>query len=247
MYAVQAADPFKNKNDMTTPIKPLKLFSTIALRNILKTVLPGFETASGRKTDIEYGATAQLSERIQAGERGDLIMAVSTSIDDLIHHGILQQGSRIDMVASDIGMAVRQGASAPDISTVEALVATLLATPSIVYSRQGASGLYFASLLRKLGIEERVAAKATILPEGLTGEVVAKGQAVLAVQQISELLQVPGINIFAKLPAAVQQSTILSIGTFQQTTEQLAVKELIAYMRTPTVIQAMESQGLDPL
>lgn len=232
---------------MSTDQKPFKLLSTIALRNVLKAVIPAFEKQSGRQVEIDFGATAQLCERIRAGQRGDMVMAVAGSIEDLMNESIVRKGSRRDMVASDVGMAVRQGASAPDISTKDALVATLLATPSIVYSKQGASGMYFASLLKRLGIEEQVRAKATILPEGLTGELVANGQAVLAVQQMSELMQVAGIHIFAKLPAEVQQSTIFSLGVFEGSTEEQTSDALAAYMRQPSVIEVLRSQGLDPL
>ena len=115
-------------------------------------------------------------------------MAVAGSINELEAEHILRQGGRVDLVTSDIGMAVKQGAPVPDISTTEAFVATLRAARSIAFSKQGASGMYFASLLKRLGIEDEVRAKATVLPEGLTGEPVARGEVELAVQQMSELM-----------------------------------------------------------
>ena len=232
---------------MTSETKPFRLFSTLALRNVLKVMAPDIERATGRRLEIDFGATVQLCERIRAGSRGDVVLAVNSAIDALSGESILLAGSRVDLVSSDIGMAVKQGAPSPDISTLEALRATLLATPSIVYSKQGASGIYFASLLKRLGIEDAVVAKATILHEGLTGEPVARGEAILAVQQMSELMQVPGINIFAKLPAEVQQSTIFSLGIFAQSTETKATNDLIALLRTPAAIEIIRSQGLDPI
>lgn len=232
---------------MTSETKPFKLFSTLALRNVLKALAPDIERVTGRQLEIDFGATVQLCERIRAGSRGDVVLAVDSAIDALSGEGILTVGSRVDLVSSDIGMAVRQGAPRPDISTLEAFKATLLATPSIVYSQQGASGIYFASLLKRLGIEQAVVSKATILHEGLTGEPVARGAAVLAVQQMSELMQVPGIDIFAKLPAEVQQSTIFSLGVFAQSTETKAITDLIALLHTPAAIEIIRSQGLDPI
>lgn len=232
---------------MTNKSTPFKIFSTLAVRNVLKTLSPEIERVIGSPLEFDFGATVQLSERIRAGHRGDIIFAVGSAIDELIQEGILRAGSRVDLVSSDIGMAVQKGADAPDISTVEALKATLLATPSIVLSKQGASGLYFASLIKRLGIEKEVLAKATILSEGLTGEPVARGQAVLAVQQMSELMQVPGIDIFAKLPPAAQQSTIFSMAVFKDSTQDRAMSALVALMRTPAVIQVIRSQGLDPV
>ena len=232
---------------MTTNQKPLKIFSTLAVRNVLKSITPDMERVTGRKIEFDYGATVQLCERIRAGARGDIVFAVATAIDELANETILRTNHRIDLVSSDVGMAVKKGAKAPDISTVEALTATLLSTPSIVMSKQGASGLYFAGLIKRLGIEKEVLAKATVLAEGLTGEPVARGEAVLAVQQMSELMQVSGIDIFAKLPAAAQQSTIFSLGIFNDSTEDQAISEIVALMRTPAVIDVIRSQGLDPL
>ena len=225
----------------------LKLMSTIALRSVLSEIVPEFQKQSGVSVEIDYGATAQLCERIRGGARGDVVMAVAGSINELEAEHILRQGGRVDLVTSDIGMAVKQGAPVPDISTTEAFVATLRAARSIAFSKQGASGMYFASLLKRLGIEDEVRAKATVLPEGLTGEPVARGEVELAVQQMSELMQVSGIHIFAKLPAAVQQSSTFSIGIFEQSTQSEIVAAFIDFMRTPTVTTVLKRQGLDPI
>ena len=225
----------------------LNVLSTMALRNALKALIPAFSSASGIQMNIEYGATAHLGERIRAGARGDLLLAVAGSIDDLTHEGILRTGSRVDLVSSDVAMAVGLTAPVPDISTQEAFVATLKAARSIAFSKQGASGMYFASLIKRLGLDEEVRAKAVVLAEGLTGELVAKGEVELAVQQMSELMQVSGINIFAKLPAAVQQSTVFSAGVFKESQQTAAIQSLIAFLQTRDAKRAFEQQGLDPV
>ncbi len=232
---------------MTNRQPALIVLSTMALRNALKDLLPAFTKETGIEIGIDYGATAQLSERIRAGARADLLLAVANSIDDLIAEDILRPGSRVDLVSSEVAMAVQQSAVPPDISTQEAFVATLRAARSIAFSKQGASGMYFASLIKRLGLEEEVRAKAVVLAEGLTGELVLKGEVELAVQQMSELLQVPGINIFGKLPPAVQQSTVFSAGIFKQSTEDAATQSLITFLRTSDAKHAFEQQGLDPL
>ena len=232
---------------MTTPTTTLKLMSTMALRSVLKDVIPDFEKQAGVTVEISYGATAKLIERIRTGARGDLVIAVAGSINELEAEGILQPGARIDLVTSDVAMAVKQGAPAPDISTQEAFIATLRASRSFVFSKQGASGMYFASLLKRLGIDEELRPKATVLAEGLTGELVARGEIELAVQQMSELMQVSGIHIFAKLPPAVQQSTTFSIGVFKDPTKPDVISAFNAFMRTPAVTAAYQRQGLDPI
>lgn len=232
---------------MTNHQPALIVLSTMALRNALKDLLPAFTKETGIEIGIDYGATAQLSERIRAGARADILLAVASSIDNLITEDILRPGSRVDLVSSEVAMAIQQSAVAPDISTQEAFVATLRAARSIAFSKQGASGMYFASLIKRLGLEEEVLSKAVVLAEGLTGELVLKGEVELAVQQMSELLQVPGINIFGKLPPAVQQSTVFSAGIFKQSAQDAATQSLIAFLRTSDAKHAFEQQGLDPL
>jgi molybdate transport system substrate-binding protein len=219
----------------------------MALRNALKELIPAFTAATGIQINIEYGATAHLGERIRAGARGDLLLAVASSIDDLTREGILHTGSRSDLVSSDVAMAVGLSAPVPDISTQEAFIATLKAARSITFSKQGASGMYFASLIKRLGLDEEVRAKAVVLAEGLTGELVAKGEVELAVQQMSELMQVTGINIFAKLPPAVQQSTVFSAGIFQESAQTTAIQLLIAFLQTSDAKRTFKQQGLDPV
>ena len=232
---------------MTTPTTTLKLMSTMALRSVLDEVISDFEKQAGIIVEISYGATAKLSERIRSGARADILIAVAASINELEAEDILQKGARLDLVTSDVAMAVKQGAPVPDISTQEAFIATLRAARSFVFSKQGASGMYFASLLKRLGIDEELRAKATVLPEGLTGELVARGEIELAVQQMSELMQVSGINIFAKLPPAVQQSTTFSIGIFKDPTQSEVISAFTAFMRTPAVTAVLKRQGLDPI
>lgn len=225
----------------------LNVLSTMALRNALKELIPAFTAASGVQIDLEYGATAHISERIRAGMRGDLLLAVAGSVDELIGEDILKIGSRVDLASSDVAMAVALSAPVPDISSQDAFIATLKAARSIAFSKQGASGMYFASLIKRLGLDEEVRAKATVLPEGLTGALVAKGDVELAVQQMSELMQVPGINIFGKLPAAVQQSTVFSAGVFKESSQGVAITALIQFLQTRDAKRAFAQQGLDPV
>ena len=231
----------------SSTLTSLNVLCTMALRNALKELIPIFTKTSGIEISIQYGATAHLGEKIRAGERADLLLAVAGSIDDLIREDILQTDSRTDIVSSDVAMAVALSAPVPDISTQEAFIATLRAARSIAFSKQGASGMYFASLINRLGLDDEVRAKAVVLAEGLTGELVAKGEVEIAVQQMSELLQVSNINIFAKLPPAVQQSTIFSAGFFKESTQTTAMQRFVAFLQTPDAKSAFVKQGLDPV
>jgi molybdate transport system substrate-binding protein len=232
---------------MANPQPTINVLSTIALRSALKELIPAFTQTTGIEVSLDYGATAHLGERIRAGARGDLLLAVAGTIDALTKEDILNAGSRVDLVGSEVAMAVQQGASVPDISTHEAFIATLRSARSIAFSKQGASGVYFASLVKSLGLEDELRDKLIVLPEGLTGELVLRGEAELAVQQLSELKQVSGINIFAKLPPSVQQVTILSAGTFKESSADIHAQALIKFLRSDEAKRAFQQQGLDPL
>jgi len=239
--------PKASTSPAATPHLTLSVLSTMALRNALKELIPIFTQTSGIKIDIDFGATAHLGEQIRAGRRGDLLLAVAGSIDALIDEDILEAGTRVDLASSDVAMAVGLSAPVPDISTQETFIATLKAARSIAFSKQGASGMYFASLIKRLGLDEEVRAKAIVLPEGLTGELVATGKVEIAVQQMSELMQVSGINIFGKLPPAVQESTIFSAGIFKQSTHRSAIQAFLAFLQTNDSKRAFQKQGLDPV
>jgi molybdate transport system substrate-binding protein len=141
------------------------------------------------------------------------------------------------LALSHIGMAVKAGAPRPDISTLAALQATLLAAPSIAYSGAGASGLFFAGLLERLGIAEAVNAKATIIPQGFTAALAARGEVALAIQQISELMAVEGVDILGKLPPEANTGAIFSAGLFAgaEPAAAAALDWLAAAMDAPTL------------
>ncbi len=148
-----------------------------------------------------------------------------------------------DIAISHVGIAVRAGSPKPDISSVDALKAVLLAAKSIAYSRIGASGVFFAELIRRLGIADAVNAKA-IITAGLTGEVVARGEAELAVQQISELMQVRGLDIVGPLPPGAESITMFSTGVFSASAQADAARQLIAAFRSPDAGKALVAAGL---
>ena len=137
-----------------------------------------------------------------------------------------------DVAVSLVGIAVKAGAPKPDIGSVEALKATLLAAKSIAYSRIGASGVFFAELIQRLRIADEVNTKATIIPSGLTAELAARGTVELAVQQVSELMLVPGIDVVGPLPSGADSVTMFSAGVLAASVQAEAALELIGYLRS---------------
>ena len=225
----------------------LELLSTLGLQGALRELIPAFEAATGIRLNSEFGPTVVQMQRIAAGATADVAILTEAGIDQLIAAGTMLAGSRTDLARSVVGFAVRPGAPKPDISSADAVKETLLAVKSMVYSRAGASGIFFAGLIDRLGIAAEVNAKATIIPSGFTGEKLVSGEAELAVQQISELMEVPGIDIVGPLPASLGSETIFSAGLFAASARQEAARAFVAFLSTQSAAAMIARTGLEPL
>ena len=232
---------------MTNNTPTLQILSTIAVRKVLEVIVPEFEIWHGAKVEVSWGATLEQRDRILAGARADVAIITADAIDELEDKCILTPDARADLVASDISIAARPGEPVPDVSSVESFKAALLQCRAVAYSQRGASGVYFAGLLERLGIAEQVNARAVVVPQGLTGPRLLTREADLAVQQTSELMQAEGINIFAKLPADVQQMTVFSIGTFKDAPQRKLAEYFIAFLLSPLGADTFRANGLAPV
>ena len=215
----------------------------MGLNGVMRAFGAEFEAAQSVRIDASFMPTMQLLERIRAGERGDVAVLTADGVDALIAEGVLQD--RIDLARSFIGVAVRAGAPHPDISTSEAFVATLLGARTVAMSKAGASGIFMAGLLERLGIAEAVRAKTIILASGYTAELAASGEAEIAIQQVSELMVVPGVEIVGRLPTALGGETVFSAGLFMPV-ERQAARALIAALADPARDALYRACGLEP-
>ena len=222
----------------------IKLLSTLAIQGALPELVARYQAATGNAVDIHFAATNGILERLAAGETGDVAIVTRAALDDLAARGVMRPDSVTDIAVSHVGIAVKAGAPKPDISSVDALKATLLAAKSLAYSRIGASGVFFAGLIKRLGIADAVNAKA-IITAGLTGEIVARGEAEIAVQQISELMQVRGLDIVGPLPSGAESITMFSAGVFSASAQTDAARQLIAALRSPAAGKALVAAGLE--
>jgi len=218
----------------------------------LTELTPDFERAAGAKLKTVYGgsmggAPDTIPNRLAWGEAADVVILASTALDDLIAKGKVVAGSRVDLVRSAIGVAVRAGAPKPDISSVDALRRTLLSAKSIAYS-SSASGTYLSTeLFPKLGIADRIAPKSRRIETEPVGVVVARGDAEIGFQQISELRPVKGIDIVGPLPRDAQRVTIFSAGIAASSTQPAAARRLIEFLSSPAAAVAITRSGLEPM
>ena len=216
-----------------------------------KALVPGFEAATGDHVATVPGPSmgstpGAIPVRLARGEADDVLIMVGYALDGLIADGRATPGSKVDIALSPIGMAVRAGAPAPDISTVDKLRQALLNAKSVAYS-DSASGVYIQNeMFKKLGIEDQMRGKAHMIAATPVGEIVAKGEAEIGFQQVAELLAVPGITLAGRLPAEVQQVTVYSAGLSAHAREPAEARKLIEYLSSAQAVPVLERNGLQP-
>ncbi len=212
---------------------------------------PQYEHATHNKLVSETGPSMGTTHnaipvRLERNEAIDVVIMAAPALDILIKQGKVKANSRVDLVQSAIGMAVKAGAPKPDISTLDALKQTLLAAKSIAYS-DSASGVYLATeLFPKLGIADQIKSKTKKIEADPVGGVVAKGDAEIGFQQISELRPVKGIDIVGELPPGAQRITTFAAGIPATSKQPEAAKALIQWLASPAVYPTIKKTGLEP-
>jgi molybdate transport system substrate-binding protein len=215
-------------------------------------LVPEYERQTGNKVLIAYGPSMgttvnAIPVRLERGEPADVLIMVGYALGDLISKGKVIADSRVDLVKSAIGVAVKAGAAKPDISSAEALKRALLAAKSIAYS-DSASGVYVSTeMFKKLGIEEEIKAKARMIPATPVGEMIAKGEAEIGFQQVSELKPVAGIDIVGPVPDELQKITVYSAGIATVAREPEAGKTLIKFLGSQAARDTIIRSGLEPI
>jgi len=227
-------------------MKKLRVFASNSIRTAMAELVPQFERASRNRVAVSYDPAKILLERIGKGETADLVITGSGAIDALVKQGKILAGSRRVLARCRVGVAVLAGAPKPDIGSVEALKRTLLRAASVAYTQEGASGMHFAGVIERLGIANEVKAKAVRQPGGLVGELVAAGKAEIAIQQIPELLAVPGIELVGPLPAEIQLVTVTAAGVFSGAKQAAAARSLIEFLAAPAAARVIQAKGLEP-
>lgn len=221
----------------------IKVMASAAFKEAYLELVPQFERATGHKVENLWVPSVQMMSRLKSGETVDLVILSAASLDELIKAGIIAR--RTDLARSGVGMAVRAGAPKPDISSGEALKRAVLAAKSVVYST-GPSGIYLAGLFRQMGIEDQVKPKLKQVQGEPAGASVARGEAEIGFQQMSELLPVPGIDIVGPLPPDVQRITTFSAGLHARANEPDAAKALVKFLTAPAAARVIQKRGMEP-
>ncbi len=211
---------------------------------VLTALIPMFEAATTNKVAITYETGAALLTKVRSGADLDLAILPPQAIDDLVKEGRIA-GGRADIFISGVGLAVKAGAPKPDISSADALKKTLLAAKSVAHSK-AQSGIYFLSVLDRLGIADQMKAKLVVVESGPVGVAAAKGDAEIAIQQVTELMPVAGVDVVGPLPAELQAKILYSAGIPISAKQPEAAKALIRFFASPAAAPVIKAKGLAP-
>lgn len=227
----------------------VKVLTAGAFKQVVLALVPNYERQTGNHVTVDNGTTGQLKGRIDGGEAFDIVVITPAVIDQMTASGKVAAGSKINLASVGIGVAVKEGAQKPDISTVEKFKEALLKAKSVAYidpASGGSSGIYVDKLVEKLGIADQIRPKAKLKKGGYVAELIASGEAELGIHQISEIVPVKGVTLVGPLPKEIQNTTTYAAGLSASTKEKDAAKELIEYLSGADAAAVLKSKGMDP-
>ena len=224
----------------------IKVIGSPGTRAPYTLLVPGFEKATGHKVTTTWGGVNAVAKRVADGEVADVVMLPAAQIDDLIKLGKLIADSRVNVATSGIGVAIRAGAPKIDTGSSEGIRKALLAAKTIAYSA-GPSGVHMARLIANWGLTDELKAKIVPpIPDVPIGEVVARGDAEIGFQQVSELLPVTGIDYLGPLPADIQEVTVFSAGVHKAAGTTDAARALLKFLTAPEAAAIIRKTGMEP-
>jgi molybdate transport system substrate-binding protein len=233
-------------------IREIRVITSGGFTAAYNILAPEFEQSSGIDLITSYGASSggapdSIPSRLSRGDAADVIILSRSSLDRLADSGEVLPDSRVDLVRSSIGMAVRSGAPAPDISSTESFVEAMLAAKSIGYSAS-ASGTYLSTeLFPRLGIWEEIEPKSKRILSERVATVVARGEVQIGFQQVSEILPIEGVDFVGPIPSAVQKVTTFSAGITTRARNSADAQALVDYLSSADVANTIANTGLEPV
>jgi molybdate transport system substrate-binding protein len=224
----------------------IKVLGSPGTRAPYTLLLPGFEEASGHKVVTTWDTVVSVTKRVADGEVADVIMLPAAQIDELIKHGKLAAATRVDVATSGVGVAIRAGAPKIDASTPDGIRNALVAANKVAFSA-GPSGVHIQRLIANWGLTDQLKAKIVPpIPNVPIGEIVARGDADIGFQQVSELLPVKGIDYLGPLPAGIQETTVFSAAVHNAAGPVDAAQALLKYLTAPEAAAVIRKTGMEP-
>lgn len=224
----------------------IRVLSTLAMKGAFAELASRFHAAGGAQVEADFAPTLALLDRLRRGEAADVVILTREGLSEMLAEHRVAAASYVDLARSWVGIAVKAGRAHPDISTEAALRTALIRARAVAYSRIGASGILFAELIVRLGIAHLVNAHAIIVPAGLTAERLLTGEADLAVQQISELKQVAGVEVVGTIPRELQVPAVFSAGCMMSTDNVVPAEQFLKFLRSPDAASVLGEAGLEP-
>jgi molybdate transport system substrate-binding protein len=229
-----------------SPDNVVRLLSTLALRGAVNRLAERYEAEGGLRIDADFAPTLGLLARLREGEAADVVILTREGLDELAAEGRVTRESCVDLARSFVGVAVKAGAAHPDITSESALRAALLDARAVAYSRIGASGIFFAQLIERMGIASAINTRAKIIPSGFTAERLLTEDADLAIQQLSELMQVSGVEVVGAIPHHLQTPAVFSAGRIAASNKREQSDGLLKFLSSPQVAPVLRESGLEP-
>ena len=224
----------------------IKVLSGTGPRSAVRELVGQFERATGHKVVVRFDVNAEVKRKIEGGETFDAVILNPEVLDDLIRQGKVTAASRAAIGRAGVGVAVRAGTARPDIASVEAFRRTLLNAKSVAFPEEGASGVYFVNLLRRLGISDDMKPKLRPMPASDTAEVVARGEAEMVVVVMPRIADVPGVDVVGPLPAELQIFIGFAAGVGAAAKEPDGASALVRFLSGPAAAPVLWAKGIEP-
>lgn len=227
----------------------IKVLTAGAFKQVVLALVPDFEKQTGHKVTVDNGTAGQLKQRIEGGEAFDVAIITPGVVDELSGKGKIASGSKVNIASVGVGVAVKEGAPKPDISTVDKFKEAVLAAKTVAYidpASGGSSGIYLEKLFEKLGIADQVKPKAKLKKGGHVADLIVSGEAELGIHQISEIIPVTGAVLVGPLPKEIQNTTTYAAGLSPSPKDKDAAQALIKAFTAPSAVAVYKAKGMEP-
>jgi len=228
----------------------IKVFSTTGVKGVLEELIPKFEKASGHSLNVTWSTAALLTKRVEAGEQADALVLIKNNVESLLKEGKIVPGTETLFGQSIFAVGVKTGTPKPDVSTPDAFKKSLLSAKVVSYSNPasgGASGVYIAKQIDKMGIADQLKDKTKFPPSGgFSGTLLVSGDADIAIQSKPELLSIPGAEVVGPLPGDMAFTVVYAAGVQSGAAQADVAKAFVNFLKSPEAQAVFKAKGYDP-